>query len=322
VKAAGASRTYQLIVAKPYRLDLTVSVLRRLSTNVVDIFTADGFYIRALDESPRPTVVRVSQESPGALAVVIEGKVSDHPRALAMVTRMLGVDRELAHFDRVAQRISWLRPLAVAMRGVKPPRYPTLWEACVNAVVFQQVSLAAASAVLSRMISVLGRPIERGGVVLHAFPGIEPFLGAGDDVLRAAGLSASKLETLRRVAAALAAGELDEAMLEAAPSPEAAARLTQIKGIGPWTATLVLLRGLGRLDVFPMRDSSVYRNLAAVAGPKASDIAQTLSALGPQRGMLYYHLLLARLDARGDIGRASAASRVLRAEHGGGSRAT
>jgi len=40
----------------------------------------------------------------------------------------------------------WLSPLALRVRGVKPPRYPTLWEAFVNAIVFLQVSLHAASA--------------------------------------------------------------------------------------------------------------------------------------------------------------------------------
>jgi DNA-3-methyladenine glycosylase II len=81
--------------------------------------------------------------------------------------------------------------------------------------------------------------------------------------------------------------------------------LRTIKGIGPWTATLILLRGLGRLDVFPMNDSSVLRNLAFVAGPTHLDIDEVLAALGAQRGMLYY-LLLARLELRGDLGRASA----------------
>ncbi|MGA8026859.1 MAG: hypothetical protein WB992_06905 [Bryobacteraceae bacterium] len=62
---------------------------------------------------------------------------------------------------------------------------------------------------------------------------------------------------------------------------------------------------LGPLDVFPMNDSSVARNLAFVAGAVPLDIDHVLTALGPERGMLYYHLLLARLDAGGEIGRAS-----------------
>jgi DNA-3-methyladenine glycosylase II len=106
---------------------------------------------------------------------------------------------------------------------------------------------------------------------------------------------------LRRVADALAAGAIHEGQLERLPSPDAASLLRSIKGIGPWTAVLILLRGLGRLDVFPANDTSVARNLRLVGGPAALDVGTLLDTLGPERGMLYYHLLLGRLEARGDL---------------------
>ena len=140
---------YEIDVTEPYRLDLTVSVLRRLSTNIVDVITPEGEYVRALDGFRKPVLVRVAQTRPAALAVTLEGCVGsgEHTRALTIVRRILGVERKLSHFYRAAKGISWLWPLAVRMRGVKPPRYPTLWEACVNAIVFQQVSLIAASSI-------------------------------------------------------------------------------------------------------------------------------------------------------------------------------
>jgi DNA-3-methyladenine glycosylase II len=134
---------------------------------------------------------------------------------------------------------------------------------------------------------------------------MKSFLDADDDLLRAAGLSAGKLMTLRRVGEALAAGTIDETQLEQQTSADAAAILCRIKGIGPWTAAVILLRGLGRLDVFPMNDTSVTRNLALVSGSTAVDVERTLRALSPQQGMLYYHLLLARLEAQQDLGRPS-----------------
>src|SRR5437870_5490297 len=81
----------------------------------------------------------------------------------------------------------------------------------------------------------------------------------------------------------------------------AAAALRSIKGIGPWTAVIILLRGLGRLDVFPANDTSVARNLTLVGGPAPLDVETLLDTLGPERGMLYYHLLLGRLETRGDL---------------------
>lgn len=304
--AARVSRSrHDWPVAAPYRLDLTVSVLRRLSTNIVDVLAPDGQYVRALSAPHGPVIARVTQVHPGCLKIALDGDARDHRQALASIQRMLGARRDLASFDRAAARIPWLQPLADRMRGVRPPCYPTLWEACVNAIVFQQVSLYAASAIIRRLVVALGPSLESDGIPLYTFPTAAKFLAAGDDMLRAAGLSPGKLSTLRRVAEALAVGTLDERMLEARDSGDAAALLCRIKGIGPWTAAVIMLRGLGRLDVFPMRDSSVARNLELFFGPEQIDLAATLQALSPQQGMLYYHLLLARLELRADIGRPS-----------------
>jgi DNA-3-methyladenine glycosylase II len=298
-------------ITAPYRLDLTVSVLRRLSTNLVDLFTQDGQYVRVLGGSTGPVIARITQARPDALTVTLEGDEPARGRALALVRRMLGVDRDLAHFDRAAAAIPWLNPLARRMRGVRPPRYPTLWEACVNAIVFQQVSLVAASAIMERLIVAVEPSLSRDGLSLYEFPSAERVLGADDDLLRAAGLSSSKLATLRRVGEALATGTLDESVLAERTSTDAAGVLRGIKGIGPWTAAVILLRGLGRLDVFPMNDTSVARNLALVAGSGPVDVEGVLQALRPQQGMLYYHLLLARLETRNDLGRASIPGRAL-----------
>jgi DNA-3-methyladenine glycosylase II len=296
---------HEVSVAAPFRLDLTVSALRRLSTNLVDVLTPDGHYVRALDTSHGMVAARVSQVSSEALTVTLDGDAREHEPALAIVRRMLGLDRDVTHFSRAAEGIPWLSPLAQRMRGVRPPRYPTLWEACVNAIVFQQISLHAASAIMRRLIFALGRSAVDDGVELFAFPTAESFFGAGDDVLRAAGLSIGKLSTLRRVAEALQAGALEETMLEGRASPDAVALLREIKGIGPWTATVILLRGLGRLDVFPMNDSSVALNLSLVSGSDRTDVESIVDTLSPQQGMLYYHLLLARLETRGDLARPS-----------------
>jgi DNA-3-methyladenine glycosylase II len=301
-------RTYALPVVAPYRLDLTVSALRRLSTNIVDLFTPEGAYVRALAGVDEPMVVRVTQIAKAhALSVAIEGDARNDDAVLRLVGRMLGADVDLGKFYRRAAPVSWLAPLVKRMRGVKPPRYPSLWEACVNAIVFQQISVRAASAVMHRLTISVGRSLQADDlpIPLYLFPDPESVLRATDHRLHTVGLSANKIATLRRVAEALSSGALDASALERCTSPDAAAILRRIKGIGPWTAAIILLRGLGRLDVFPGNDSSVAHSIAFVAGPEPLDVPRIVDDLGPQRGMLYFHLLLARLDARAEIGRAS-----------------
>jgi hypothetical protein len=80
--------------------------------------------------------------------------------------------------------------------------------------------------------------------------------------------------------------------------------ITRVKQV---SAEELLVDFEGGLDQFPMNDSSVVRNLAFVAGTTHLEIDEVLAALGAQRGMLYYYLLLARLEMRGDVGRASTA---------------
>lgn len=237
----------------PYRLDLTVSVLRRLSTNVVDRFTLEGQYIRVLSGFATPVVVCATQlDHEDHLSITIGSDPEHDSTALDLVCRMLAVDRDLTDFNLAASHIPWLAPLVTRMRGVKPPRYPTLWEACANAIVFQQVSLRAASAIMQRLVLALGESVDVAGLPTpcFAFPPAEVFHDASDGLLRAAGLSASKLATLRRVAEAISSGYLDEKTLESSLSADAATILRRIKGIGPWTVAVILLRGLGRLTCF------------------------------------------------------------------------
>lgn len=296
--------TDEIPVKPPYRLDLTVSALRRTPTNLVDVYTPDHRYLRALNGRTKPVVVSVTQPGRNALSVSVQGNAADAGRAVANIRRILGIDRNLSVFHRHARAIPWLAPLARRLRGLRPPRYPDLFEACANAILFQHVSLHAASAIMRRFLLVLGTKVEHDGIPLVVFPSAERFLDANDTELRRAGLSASKLATLRRAGEAIASGALSEAMFEELPSEDAGLLLHGIKGIGPWTAAVILLRGLGRLDVFPGNDSGVRANLARFAGKRVT-AAQVVEKLGSQRGMLYFCLLLARLEARGEIGRAS-----------------
>jgi DNA-3-methyladenine glycosylase II len=299
-RAHDSGASLRVPVRVPYRLDLTANALRRLSTNVVDRFD-DGTYRRALLGDAGPTIVRVSQAAPDALAVTTSGAPIDDAVLAAFVRRSLGTDADTSPFLAAAAAVPWLDALAQRMLGLKPPRYPSLWEACVNAVTYQQVSIHAASAILRRVIATLGEPIADDDGDLHVFPSAENVAAADPETLRAAGLSTNKVASLRELAEQVVAGALSAAPYERITTPEVIADLVRYRGIGPWTAAVICLRGLGRLDVFPEKDSGVARAMKDISGDVAIDGPAVVALLGAQRGMLYYHLLLGKLAARGEI---------------------
>lgn len=287
-------------VRTPYRLDLSAVVLRRLSTNVVDVFEG-GVYRRLLGDPRAPTLLTVDQPAPDAVRVRFDGPQAARFDAVSVVRRALGTDVDLTPLYDGARAFAWLDRIATLARGVRPPRYPTLWEAIVNAVVYQQVSIHAAGAILRRVIERFAVASEADGVRLFPFPDAATILAADPPELRSLGLSVNKINALKAVAHAIADGALDEAALAELTTPDLIAALVEHKGIGPWTAAVVALRGFGRLDIFPMNDSGATAGLRKLSGDPAIEAEPILERLQPQQGMLYYHLLLGRLDERGEI---------------------
>jgi DNA-3-methyladenine glycosylase II len=159
------------------------------------------------------------------------------------------------------------------------------------------VSLASALATLRRLVVALSPPVEVAGVTLHPFPSAAAIAACSEAKLRGFGMSGSKARALAALAGAVASRALDEADLDALDSDALESRLVGLPGVGPWTAALVMLRGLGRLDRFPPGDVVADRLLADLGS--AGSGKALLAALGDQRGMLYYHLFLDRLAREG-----------------------
>jgi DNA-3-methyladenine glycosylase II len=283
----------QLSVLPPYRLDLTVDALRRLAANVVDIVGEDGVYHRALADRHGVNLIEVAQTGARSVNVRIAG--SKAARWLPVVRGMLGLDVRLDEWYRRTKPFPWLDYLARELKGLRPPRYPSLWEALAHAIVFQQISIHAAGSIMRRTIEAISEPTMDGGAKYYPFMRPDELLMTRDATLRAAGLSGNKIAHLRSAAQAVTDGRVHSAGIERLPTPQAAEALCSVRGIGPWSAAVVLLRGFGRLDVFPMKDSGVARTIRLLSGNPNIDAHALLEALGPVRGMLYFHLLLGRI---------------------------
>ncbi|HET9374394.1 MAG TPA: AlkA N-terminal domain-containing protein, partial [Chthoniobacterales bacterium] len=140
----------------PFRLDLTAWALRRRPSNAMDRWDGET-YRRVLMLNGKPCEVAVTQIAPPnspRLQVAITGArlTSDVKIATtSSLERLLGVRVDLTEFYRLAARDGNLAPLAERFRGLKPPRFPTLFEALANGIACQQMSLTLGILLLNRL---------------------------------------------------------------------------------------------------------------------------------------------------------------------------
>jgi DNA-3-methyladenine glycosylase II len=236
-----------------------------------------------------------------ALDKCVGGNVEGNVRA--SVERLFGLRVDLGEFYRMARVDSVLGPLTSRFEGMKPPRFPTVFEGLLNAVAVQQLSLESGLSLLNRLAETHGDAVWMDGVLMHAFPRPQDLAGLEPPSLRALGFSLRKAATIIDLSRAVVDGRFDLEGLEPLGDGEVVSRLMSLHGIGRWSAEYVLLRGLGRLHVFPGDDVGARNNLARWLGltpPLDYDaVGRALSRWQPYAGMVYFHLLLDRLEAAG-----------------------
>jgi DNA-3-methyladenine glycosylase II len=297
-----AERAFELRPRPPFRLDLTVWALRRGEHNAIDGW--DGSHYRRLlvasDASFEMSVTQSGFADRPRLEVVLSGPwVGPVAESAARRTLnvLLGLDVDLSGFYARAAGDQTLSELADRYRGLKPPRFPTLFECLLNAVACQQLSLAAGLSLLSQLATTAGRSTG----ALHAFPTPAHVLGLPRASLRTIGFSERKAETILDLATAAAAGELELDALEHLDDATVVETLMRRRGIGRWSADYVLLRGLGRLHVFPHKDIGALNGLGRFLTEVEvnDDPSAALARWTPDAGMVYLHLLVRGLEQRG-----------------------
>jgi DNA-3-methyladenine glycosylase II len=286
----------------PFRLDLTVWALRRRAHNAVDRWDASGAYGRVVHVDGRPVSLSVTQDG-GAmdprLSVVVSGgdvDARDEELARKVVDTLLGLSVDLSAFAAMALTDPLVGPLAERMRGLKPPRFPTVFEALVNGVACQQLSLTVGVHLLNRLTAAHGRTAADGPSNARAFPDPAALASLQPEELKRHGFSTTKARTIIEIARAITIGDLDLEALYRLDDDAAIERLTGLRGIGRWTAEYVLLRGLGRLHVFPGDDVGAQNKLRRLLGIDTAlsyeDVRTLVARWQPFAGVVYFHLLL------------------------------
>ena len=292
---------FTLRPVQPFRLDLTVWALRRRPNNTMDRWE-EGVYRRTLVIDAMPVQVAVTQQN-STLAVTVAG-AGLPSRAQAEVTaaldRLLGLRIDLRKFYRLASQETKLHQLARRFLGMKPPRFPSVFEALVNAIACQQLSLTVG-------ITLLNRLTERYGLGSHnegrAFPRPDDLGEVEVQALRALGYSRNKGQAVIDAARAMREGAFDLDSVATMDDAETIHRLMALRGVGRWTAEYTLLRGLGRIHQFPGDDvgaqKGLQRWLRLKRPPDYDHVRRVLRKWRPYAGLIYFHLLLDGLDRRG-----------------------
>ena len=189
-------------------------------------------------------------------------------------------------FVRALDQLAASDPLLAAARiraGVpRLRRWPQGFATLLDIIVGQQVSTEAANAIKGRLRARLGEPAP------------DAILEASDDTLGGCGLSRQKMIYVRDLATHVASGRLDLKKLGRLEEAEAVQRLTEVKGIGRWTAEIYLLFALGRPDVFPADDLALAVSMQRLRRfrerPDAKKLRKLAEAWQPWRGAAAHFL--------------------------------
>jgi DNA-3-methyladenine glycosylase II len=305
------SQRFILPVASPFRLDFTIWVLRRRKKNAIDHWVG-GEYTRVLAFNDNPVKLTLTQEGsmddPKLVAVLQSRKritLRLQEDVQLGIQRMLGLNVNLQPFYMIANNNDVLAPLVREFMGVKPPCLPNIFEALVNAIACQQITLDLGILLLNRLSENFGLEFDDGEVVRHAFPRPADLANTSEEHIKKLGFSYQKARAIRELAVSIESNKIDLTNLDQMSNQEAVEHLSTIRGIGRWSAEYVLLRGLGRVNIFPGDDIGAQNNLKRLfhldKKPDYEETKKLTSQWHPYEGLVYFHFLLNRLHIGGVI---------------------
>ena len=291
---------FTLSVIPPFRLDLTVWALRRRQRNLIDKWNGKDYArVFVIDRKPMQVIVEQKNETELLVTTRSEGRIPGKEKIIKdVLKKMLGADKNLESFYLLTKKNKQIKPLAERFKGVKPPRFPSIFEALVNAIACQQVTLDLGILLLNRLSESYGKKFAEQ----YAFPEPEDLYQISEKDLKDLGFSHQKARAIIEISKALVYKELSFEDVEMLQNDEVISFLTAIRGIGRWSAEYVLLRGLGRIDVFPGDDVGAQKNLMLLLNlpdrPSYDEIKELTKPWKPYVGFVYFHLLLDKLQKK------------------------
>jgi len=242
----------------------------------------DGVLTVALEAGGRPALGRVRQRPDGSLDAAIEGAEAEE--ALDRLRFVLAADDDHIAFITRFVDDPLIGRAVRRLRGLRPLRTATVTHSLLKAVCGQLIQASAARAVEARLIRALGTPF--GDLFLP--PTRSTFGGLAPAELARHGLVARKANALVRLSR-----EWDVERLRGVETGAAAARLERERGLGPWSAGMVCLHGLGRYEQGLVGDLGLVKLCSALLGRRAEseDTRRLLEPYDEWAGLASVYLL-------------------------------
>lgn len=254
---------------EPYDFELSTERFRAFGSDLANLW-----HEGALHRVVAGRDVRIATAPGGAEVEPLD----DETRPV--VEKLLGAEFELGPFRDWAAGQPVLAELVPRLAGLRPPLAPDPFESLVTSITAQQISLVAAVAIRNRLIERLG---ERGRHA-YAFPARDRVAAASEAELTALGFSRSKAQYV----IGLARAEIDLDGLAALADDEVRARLTAIRGLGPWTAEWFLGRHLARPRAWPAGDLALRKAAVLFYGLDVHELGRRLD---PFQNLSAHYLL-------------------------------
>lgn len=292
--AASSVVRFTLALPPRYRAEDLLAFHRRDPEQVAERVEGRAL-AKGLAWGGRPACLRVAvNDGEAAVRVELDGEArpDDEAGLQALARRMLGLGQPVEAFERAHAGHPEVGSLIARNPGLRVSQAATPFEALTWAIIGQQISVHAATAVRRRVIGAAG---VRHSAGLLCYPDADGVRAVRDPDLRATGLSGTKVRTLRALAEAVAAGDVSlEGVDGAADAQALGARLQAIRGIGPWTVNYALLRGFGWVDGSMEGDLGVRRGLKRLRGEAAMPDERAtrawLAPFRPWRALVAAHL--------------------------------
>ena len=222
----------------------------------------------------------------------------DRQKTMEAVKFIFNLDFDLCAFYTGIKNEPIMRNLAKQLYGLKNPTTPTVFEALLDSIVEQQISLKVAQAIEVRLVKKFGETLTFDGETFFVYPTPQNIARVSIGELQGCGLSKQKALYILGVAQLIVDGKLDlERLKNNQDTKEILSELDAIRGIGIWTAELTMLRGMQKLGAFPADDlglrrviSKYYCSNKPLNAEEAREIA---GSWGRWKGLASFYLIIA-----------------------------